>query len=113
MMSVTLTIPDKHCLSFTGKPPLFFQHQGHSRTIVGVERRSTLDGAKVWLVKLAHLCSVVPCLVRLVWARVRPGSPFCVPRQEYNLLVLDPASSTAKTASELRKGIETKVATVD
>jgi hypothetical protein len=29
----------------SGKPPLFFQHDGHSRTIVGVERRRPAPGA--------------------------------------------------------------------
>ena len=39
-------LPCMHCLLTwthvcTGKPPLYFQHQGHSRTIVGIERESS------------------------------------------------------------------------
>ncbi len=31
---------DSHCPA-PGKPPLYFQHEGHSRAIVGIERRET------------------------------------------------------------------------
>ncbi|CAL8463782.1 g3316 [Coccomyxa elongata] len=38
----------KDCLTgpviMSGKPPLYFQHEGHSRTIVGIERSGASDG---------------------------------------------------------------------
>jgi Peptidase family C78 len=32
----------------TTRGPLYFQHEGHSRTVVGIERRAAADGAHAY-----------------------------------------------------------------
>jgi hypothetical protein len=77
----------------SGKPPLYFQHEGHSRTVVGIERtlpppqqqqrqQQQLQGSA----RSGGLSSVVA-------APVEP---------EYTLIVLDPAMSEREVISSLR-----------
>lgn len=35
---VLSVMPEEHAVHVSNRPPLYFQHQGHSRTIVGIER---------------------------------------------------------------------------
>mmetsp|Transcript_31877 Transcript_31877/g.90540 ORF Transcript_31877/g.90540 Transcript_31877/m.90540 type:complete len:522 (+) Transcript_31877:128-1693(+) len=52
-------------VKLTGKPPLFFQHQGHSRTIVGIERLNNGERAKDY--NLLVLCPSVPTARLTSW----------------------------------------------
>ena len=64
-----------------GKPPLYFQHEGHSRTIIGIERfRPAVQGKK----GLKEGCS---------------DDGF-----QYHLLLLDPSFKTNNIASALSSG---------
>jgi hypothetical protein len=62
----------------TGKPPLYFQHEGHSRTIVGIERSLLGQGPS------SNVSSV--------------GAV------EYSLIVLDPGMPQGELLSSLRYG---------
>ena len=62
----------KGCV-FTGKSPLYFQHQGHSRTIIGIERESCAQ------------------------------APADRDRDSYTLLVLDPSMPHAKLMTVLQR----------
>lgn len=65
----------------SGKPPLYFQHEGHSRTIIGIERfRPAVQGKK----GLKEGCS---------------DDGF-----QYHLLLLDPSFKTNNIASALSSG---------
>jgi len=93
----------------TGKPPLFFQHQGHSRTIVGIERRGTLDGAKEY--SLVVLDPAVPT-GRLAgelakgaeskgarrWAGTLKFGLDQLAQEEYQIMYVDTESLVASTA---------------
>eukprot|EP00884_Botryococcus_braunii_P010055 jgi/Botrbrau1/19050/Bobra.0100s0074.1 len=40
------------CCSYVGRPPLYFQHEGHSRTIIGIERRGSASNYEYTLIIL-------------------------------------------------------------
>ncbi len=77
-------------VTMTGLPPLYFQHAGHSRTIIGVERKP-LEGTA------APTALPVP-------GTVGPAADDVVDtrRWAYNLLILDPSTAPHELASALR-----------
>lgn len=69
----------------SGKPPLYFQHEGHSRTIVGIERTVTAGPPS-------------PNKQQNAAGGVRAAAAGV----EYSLVVLDPGMPTAEVVSSLR-----------
>ncbi len=69
-----------HHMLPAGKPPLYFQHEGHSRTIIGIERFRPLNSKS----GLKEGCS---------------DDGF-----QYHLLLLDPSFKTNNIASALSNG---------
>ena len=67
-----------------GKPPLYFQHEGHSRTIIGIERYKPTEGKAKRRAESSATCSNEGYL--------------------YNLLVLDPSHKTKDLVAAFRTG---------
>ncbi|WIA20634.1 hypothetical protein OEZ85_005015 [Tetradesmus obliquus] len=68
-------MPRRSSVIVTGKPPLYLQHEGHSRTVVGIER----------------------CLPP--HAEARSGAAAAA---EYSLVILDPGMPAAELLGSLR-----------
>lgn len=69
----------------TGKPPLYFQHEGHSRTIVGIEKTLPLASQQLQQSRTAD-----------------GGASTANTAAEYNLVVLDPGMPQDQLYSSLR-----------
>jgi len=68
-----------------GKPPLYFQHEGHSRTIIGIERfRPAVEGKNK--------------------SKSGPQEGCSDDGFQYHLLLLDPSFKTNNIASALSSG---------
>jgi hypothetical protein len=72
----------------TGKPPLYFQHEGHSRTIVGIER-SLLAGQQQQQQRAAAHGGL-------------SSNASSAGAVEYTLIVLDPGMPQGELLSSLR-----------
>ena len=70
------------CCIGAGKPPLYFQHEGHSRTIVGVERFKADEATHK--------------------GRLRRG--LSADGFIYNILLLDPSFKTKDLAAAFKSG---------
>lgn len=69
---------------FAGKPPLYFQHEGHSRTIIGIERYKPSEGKAKRRANSNSTCGNEGYL--------------------YNLLLLDPSHKTKDLSAALKSG---------
>lgn len=67
-----------------GKPPLYFQHDGHSRTIIGIERYKPTQGKAKRRAESSATCSSEGFL--------------------YNLLLLDPSHKTNDLVAAFKTG---------
>ena len=67
-----------------GKPPLYFQHEGHSRTIIGIERYKPTEGTAKRCAESKATCSSEGYL--------------------YNLLLLDPSHKTRDLVAAFNTG---------
>ena len=72
-------------LIVAGKPPLYFQHEGHSRTIIGIERYKPTEPSKGR-------------------RRTQSSNRLCDEGYLYNLLLLDPSYKTNKLAQAMKTG---------
>lgn len=72
-----------NCVS-AGKPPLYFQHEGHSRTIIGIERYKPTQGKAK----------------RQADSSASSGNEGYL----YNLLLLDPSHKTKDLIAALKSG---------
>ena len=71
-------------LCCAGKPPLYFQHDGHSRTIIGIERYKPTEGKAKQRAESSATCSNEGYL--------------------YNLLLLDPSHKTKDLVAAFKTG---------
>ncbi|KAL3161056.1 hypothetical protein ABBQ38_009439 [Trebouxia sp. C0009 RCD-2024] len=74
----------RHVIIKTGKPPLYFQHEGHSRTIIGIERYKPTQGRAK----------------RQADSNATSGNEGYL----YNLLLLDPSHKTKDLVAALKSG---------
>lgn len=94
----------------TARPPLYFQHQGHSRTIIGIERRETEEGGTVAKVHTllvldpGHSTQALAAALRsgANWQRMLKRGQHTLRNDQYQLLFVEPGFASEQERSQLK-----------
>ncbi|XP_076909065.1 uncharacterized protein LOC143566192 [Bidens hawaiensis] len=91
----------------TEKSPLYFQHNGHSRTIVGIQLKSLPNGTRQYTLLIldpAHKTHVLEsCLSKKVgWQRFIKRGVHTLKKTEYQLCYVDPGIATGAEMEKLK-----------
>nr|XP_043632618.1 zinc finger-containing ubiquitin peptidase 1 isoform X2 [Erigeron canadensis] len=91
----------------TDKSPLYFQHDGHSRTIVGIQMKNLPNGVKqqnLLILDPAHKTEVLEsCLSKNVgWQRFIKRGVHTLQKMEYQLCYVDPGIATGMELEKLK-----------
>ncbi|KAD7480530.1 hypothetical protein E3N88_03666 [Mikania micrantha] len=89
------------------KAPLYFQHDGHSRTIVGIQLKSLLNGMQQFtflVLDPVHKTQVLEsCLRKKVgWQRFIKRGVHTLKKTEYQLCYVDPGIATGAEMEKLK-----------
>jgi len=95
----------------SGKLPLYFQHQGHSRTIVGIERRRVPGGGGAALEDVLLLFDPSVDSAQLAekltqktgWESMLKRTPKTLKKDAYQIVMLDPATPLSSSEQEEAK----------
>ncbi|KAI3749129.1 hypothetical protein L6452_12731 [Arctium lappa] len=91
----------------TQKAPLYFQHDGHSRTIVGIQLKSLPNGVQQYnllILDPAHKTQVLKsCLSKKVgWQRFIKRGIHTLKKPDYQLCYMDPGIATGTEMEKLK-----------
>ncbi|KAL4575697.1 hypothetical protein LXL04_011781 [Taraxacum kok-saghyz] len=91
----------------TQKPPLYFQHDGHSRTIVGIQLKSFPNGMQqhnLLILDPAHKTKVLEsCLSKKVgWQRYIKRGVHTLKKLDYQLCYMDPGIAAGAELEKLK-----------
>lgn len=91
----------------TEKSPLYFQHDGHSRTIVGIQLKSLPNGMQEYnllILDPAHKTQVLKsCLSKKVgWQRFIKRGVHTLKKADYQLCYMDPGIATGAELEKLK-----------
>lgn len=91
----------------TEKAPLYFQHDGHSRTIVGIQLKSLPNGMQQYnllILDPAHKTQVLKsCLSKKVgWQRFIKRGVHTLKKPDYQLCYMDPGIATGTEMEKLK-----------
>ncbi|XP_071711970.1 uncharacterized protein [Rutidosis leptorrhynchoides] len=91
----------------TQKSPLYFQHDGHSRTIVGIQLKKLPNGTQqhnLLILDPAHTTEVLEsCLRKKVgWQRYIKRGVHTLKKTEYQLCFMDPGIATGAEMEKLK-----------
>ncbi|XP_057950454.1 uncharacterized protein LOC131145424 [Malania oleifera] len=101
------TKSDGHSVFVTGRAPLYFQHDGHSRTIVGIQVKHQKNGMQqhnLLILDPAHRTAALESSLKenFGWQKLIKRGIHTLKKQQYQLCYIDPGIACAEEMEQLK-----------
>ncbi|KAJ6376255.1 hypothetical protein OIU77_001091 [Salix suchowensis] len=105
--SLTTSVQNRHVV-ITNRVPLYFQHDGHSRTIVGIQSRPQKNGVPQYNLLILDPAHRTVALERSLrenagWKKLIKRGVHTLKKPQYQLCYIDPGIAIGEEMEQLKK----------